>query len=215
MGAVARPIEALVKRRYSIPDELELLEGEERSKGLKRYAYRMFLDYNSSEAVHEALNIPIRTLKHWIHQGLWTTQRAKLQQLVGEESMKRHLITLDNITSDSLELIRDTIAAYKRTGTDLQDALLISRIFMNLDKMLRLAQGQPTDVIGIQMQPTALPPKTAAEVARIIAADPFTSGGRSATLPQDARSVKGPPPEYSEAEIVEPGANEGSGEGLK
>lgn len=141
-------------------------------------ARRLYMSYKTRKEIVDATGININTLASYIDK--WRPERelAKSEMFSAlADSKKRFFVDLAN---NGLEILVRSLREMNRDGAVLEPKQLreISSIIGEIDKIIRLDDGNPTEITE------SLKPATRADIIQLLKSDPFQ--------------------EIEEAEIVEP-----------
>lgn len=144
---------------------------------VKHKAKQLYMQYLPLAEIAAATGVIQDTLKSWIKREKWLDTREGINRELAKEINRRRAFTWSKIVNQSTEIIAKYVVDLARQPVvDGKDALQVANILGQLDKAMRLAQGEPTDVVkhegtvGLQ----ALAFKTKKEIKDAIAADPMT-----------------------------------------
>lgn len=159
---------------------------------VKERAREMYMNYQQRKVIADILRIPDATIRTWIKQGNWYRIRELENQEVATEILKRKAYLTANIAALSFEALSKAITTVAQQKTvSLEQGYKVAAILAQLDKVARLTQGEPTDIVehkgtvGLK----AIAFKTEKEIRAAIASDPMTK----IDIPTNAHRI-GPTP---------------------
>lgn len=171
----AVPIDPVVAARYGIPEHFAAGQPDiRRAPALKPYAFRMYCDNYPLKAIARLLNVSPNTVWWWVHRTDWKQRKAELEMQFHNAVISSKVQVLAQISSDAIDIIGKALSGLKKKGDDitLVDARNVSEIFKNMDKVLRLTNGAPTEIQEKRHTDVKVP-RTAKEILEVIKADPF------------------------------------------
>lgn len=153
----------MAKSTKPIRSDAELAELRARGKELY-FSYRPFND------IAAELSISSATLAEWRKKEGWDVEREGIERGILEDAFGARRMTLSRITKTSVDLLERGL---KRLSDRVEPPSLselekLSVIVGNLDKILRLDMGKPTDNVHVQ----GTVQHTVEEIRARLAADP-------------------------------------------
>lgn len=139
--------------------------------------------WQPSEIMQKYPDLSREALTHWIKKGEWVAAREAIIKSETEEIVLRRKHSLTTLLGDSIEAISNTVKKYVKIGMTMEEAKDLSTVITNMDKLARLADGKPTDVIENRNLNMNIPTKAMATKAdienaiKIVQDDPFTNEG--------------------------------------
>lgn len=167
--------------KYGIPVN-ELLEAckdnsREWVSAMKPYAFAMFMDRLPVSHIDKALALGTDCCKDWAKKGKWHATREEAEKQYHIELVQQKANQMSQMAAVAMEGVSKAIAKYAR-GTrtmTLMEAEKISKILVNMDKLTRLASGQPTEIVeqrGGLLEGAAS--MTIKDIIRTLTEDPMT-----------------------------------------
>lgn len=174
-----RRVDPTVAIKYAIDAQAvddHILDSRDRARALRPYARRMFIDSYPCSTISRLLGLQLNTVKHWATQDKWVADRQAVMAEFHNAIMLQRLEKISRLSTAALDVITRAILKLKSKGDDvtIHEAHMVSSIFSNMDKVLRLASGQPTDIVENRGDGEKIRmPKNAKELKAILDADPF------------------------------------------
>lgn len=134
-------------------------------------AYKLYKTYIPATEISERIGIPRTTVSYWIRAYNWKEKReleaADLVHAV-TDAKKFQLLRLSGLTTD---LLLSSLKALTERDEPLtiKEAERAANIYGILDKILKLDEGRPTDIVGEDK------PATIIEIKKRLDADPFNN----------------------------------------
>jgi len=134
----------------------------------KETAKELYMQYRPFLEIAAETGLSIYAI-NWYARKYWRQERdlAKTQviQLLGEQKAK----AFAEIGMHGMDLLVRSLREHSKNGTILsvKEAFALSNIITNIDKIVRLDEGAPTDIIS------DMKPSTREEVIEVINVDPF------------------------------------------
>lgn len=148
-----------------------------RSSDVKARAYtqeqvemgrRMYMDYKTNQEISIATGMSIYAVKFWAKK-YWKIERdlhkSQIIELLGDAKGR----AFAEISMYGMELLVRSLKEHAQNGTilSLKESFALSHILTNIDKMIRLDDGTPTDIIK------DIKPADRGEIIQLVQADPF------------------------------------------
>jgi uncharacterized protein YjcR len=131
-------------------------------------AHQLYLKYTPYEEMAAMTGMSVYAMKWYAKKG-WRKERDLLKSqiidLLGESKAK----SFAEIGKHGMDLLVRSLQEHTRNGTILsvKEALALSNIITNIDKIVRLEDGLPTDIVKDIM------PADQSEIIELVQADPF------------------------------------------
>jgi Putative ATPase subunit of terminase (gpP-like) len=146
---------------------------------VKKKAMGLYYRYTKTKDIAEQLQVPLNTIEYWRKRGNWLQRRDGYNTELAKQIHAKKAFTYSRLASQAVEVIARVInnLATQKEMPSVQDAVEMSKVIKNLDGVMRLAQGLPTNVtehkgvVGLE----AVAMKTRAEIERVIKADPMVT----------------------------------------
>lgn len=169
-----RPVDPDACERYSIPTDIGLgMSLSKRSQALMPYGLRMYCDHYPNARIARLLNVKRDTVTNWIVSHGWVKKRAELEARYHDAIISQKAQTLGQIMSSAIDVIAKAMKnVSKQDEITLKDARDVSEIFKNMDKVLRLTHGAPTEIHEKRHLDVKVP-RTVAEIREVLRSDPF------------------------------------------
>ena len=154
---------------------------------VKQRAKDLYMQYTQRNTIAATLGIPTYTVDNWVKKGNWHKEREKDNKDVAAEVLRRKAYLMSNIAALIFEALSKAIAGIAAQKTvSLNEGYTIAMILAQLDKVARLTQGEPTDVVkhegSIGLKAIAF--KTEREIRDVIGQDPMTRIGKALPKPK-------------------------------
>lgn len=170
------PIDPAVAAHYDVPVDIvnSCTNFQTRSDVLRPYALKMYCDYYPQSFIGRSLGLGVSTVRGWKQAENWDEKRSAVERhFAGAIAMSRLKQTM-TITCDAIDIIGKVLAKTKKDpDLGIRDAEAVSRILSNLDKIVRLSTGAPTEITESRDGTTLRLPRNAQELAEILKGDPF------------------------------------------
>lgn len=147
------------------------------SEAVKEQVKGLYMQYYTKTQIEELTGVVPETVKSWAKRGKWLELREGINTELAKEINRRRAFTWSKIVNQSTEAIAKYVADVARKDkVESREAYNLSMILGQLDKAMRLAQGEPTDVVkhegtvGLQ----AIAFKTEKEIRAALGNDPMT-----------------------------------------
>ena len=130
-------------------------------------AKSMFMDFKPLKEISKALNIKYRTLVY--HKNKWEEERNLVRKEILRDLADNKRTILVNLTSNSLDCVDRAIEDLKKRDKPptIHEARLLTNIISEIDRIIRLDDGEPTDIISEHK------PSTVIELKAKLKKDPF------------------------------------------
>ena len=130
-------------------------------------AKQMFMDFKPLKEIASALNIKYRTLVY--HKNKWEEERNLIRKEILRDLADNKRAILVNLTSNSLDCVDRAIEDLKKRDKPptIHEARLLTNIISEIDRIIRLDDGEPTDIISEHK------PSTVIELRAKLKKDPF------------------------------------------
>ena len=132
-------------------------------------AKALYMQYISRNAIAEKAGIPASTVYHHI-KTKWRDERELMKAELIAQMTESKKANFTKMTSASIEILQRALTTLAKRGEapTMQEACKVSEIMSTLDRITRLDDGDPTDIISNQEKPLTI------EVLKEkIAKDPF------------------------------------------
>ena len=140
---------------------------EIQSKYDLKAAKAMFMDFKPLKEIAKVLNIKYRTLVY--HKNKWEEERNLIRKEILRDLADNKRAILVNLTSNSLDCVDRAIEDLKKRDKPptIHEARLLTNIISEIDRIIRLDDGEPTDIISEHK------PSTVIELKAKLKKDPF------------------------------------------
>ena len=140
---------------------------EIQSKYDLKTAKSMFMDFKPLKEIAKVLNIKYRTLVY--HKNKWEEERNLVRKEILRDLADNKRAILVNLTSNSLDCVDRAIEDLKKRDKPptIHEARLLTNIISEIDRIIRLDDGEPTDIISEHK------PSTVIELKAKLKKDPF------------------------------------------
>ena len=130
-------------------------------------AKSMFMDFKPLKEISKTLNIKYRTLVY--HKNKWEEERNLVRKEILRDLADNKRTILVNLTSNSLDCVDRAIEDLKKRDKPptIHEARLLTNIISEIDRIIRLDDGEPTDIISEHK------PSTVIELKAKLKKDPF------------------------------------------
>ena len=130
-------------------------------------AKSMFMDFKPLKEISKVLNIKYRTLVY--HKNKWEEERNLIRKEILRDLADNKRAILVNLTSNSLDCVDRAIEDLKKRDKPptIHEARLLTNIISEIDRIIRLDDGEPTDIISTNK------PSTVIELKAKLKKDPF------------------------------------------
>ena len=131
-------------------------------------AKSMFMDFKPLKEIAKVLNIKYRTLVY--HKNKWEEERNLVRkEILRDLADNKRGDFLVNLTSNSLDCVDRAIEDLKKRDKPptIHEARLLTNIVSEIDRIIRLDDGEPTDIISEHK------PSTVIELKAKLKKDPF------------------------------------------
>ena len=130
-------------------------------------AKKMFMDFKPLKEIAKVLNIKYRTLVY--HKNKWEEERNMVRKEILKDLADNKRAILVNLTSNSLDCVDRAIEDLKKRDKPptIHEARLLTNIISEIDRIIRLDDGEPTDIISEHK------PSTVIELKAKLKKDPF------------------------------------------
>jgi len=131
-------------------------------------ARSLYMEFKSPREIATATGIKYRTVLYHAKNN-WAEDRNTLRHEILKEISENKKAILSNLTSNSLTCVDRAIATLKNRENPptIQEARMLTNIIAEIDKILRLDDGTPTDIISEHK------PATIIELKKKLKKDPF------------------------------------------
>ena len=131
-------------------------------------ARSLYLEFKSPREIATKTGIKYRTVLYHAKNN-WKEDRDVLRHEILKEISENKKAILSSLTSNSLECVDKAIATLKRRENPptIAEARMLTNIIAEIDKILRLDEGNPTDIIAEHK------PATIIELKEKLKKDPF------------------------------------------
>lgn len=145
---------------------------ETTNEAQRELARNLYMSYQSRDEIVEKSGMSMSSLKYYIHKSWYKEREASKYQMVQALSDSKKKV-LTSIVSDGLELVARSMKEWVRSGKVLtpKEADSISKIITDADKISKLDEGSPTDILGEIKPATYVEIREARE--RALELDPF------------------------------------------
>lgn len=140
---------------------------EIRSKYDLDAAKTMFMDFKPLKEISKVLGIKYRTLVY--HKKKWEEERNLVRKEILRDLADNKRTILVSLTSNSLDCVDRAIEDLKKRDKPptIHEARLLTNIISEIDRIIRLDDGEPTDIISEHK------PSTVIELKAKLKKDPF------------------------------------------
>lgn len=130
-------------------------------------AKELFMAFKPMKDIAEHCSIPYRTLLY--HSKKWENERDMVRKVILKDLAENKKAVLVSLTGNSLDCIDRAIKTLKERAKPptIQEARNLTNIVSEIDRILRLDDGEPTDIISQHK------PATVIELKQKLKADPF------------------------------------------
>ena len=130
-------------------------------------AKELFMSYKTLKEIAEALDMPYKTVQ--FHSAKWKKDRDLMKNELLRELTENKKTVLTSLVGNSLECVDRAIADLKnrKNPPSIKEARMLTHIISEIDKILRLDEGEPTDIIAEHK------PATVIELREKLKRDPF------------------------------------------
>ena len=130
-------------------------------------AKSMFMDFKPLKEIAKVLGIKYRTLVY--HKNKWEEERNMVRKEILKDLADNKRAILVNLTSNSLDCVDRAIEDLKKRDKPptIHEARLLTNIISEIDRIIRLDDGEPTDIISTNK------PSTVIELKAKLKKDPF------------------------------------------
>ena len=131
-------------------------------------ARSLYMEFKSPREISKITGIKYRTILYHAKTN-WVGDRDVLRHEILKEISENKKAILSSLTSNSLECVDRAIATLRRRETPptIAEARMLTNIISEIDKILRLDDGNPTDIIAEHK------PATIIELRDKLKKDPF------------------------------------------
>ena len=125
------------------------------------------MDFKPLKEIAKVLNIKYRTLVY--HKNKWEEERNLIRKEILRDLADNKRAILVNLTSNSLDCVDRAIEDLKKRDKPptIHEARLLTNIISEIDRIIRLDDGEPTDIISEHK------PSTVIELKAKLKKDPF------------------------------------------
>lgn len=137
-------------------------------------ARQLFFDYATLADISRATGVTVKVIKKWRSDEGWELEREDDTRGLLESSFGSRKVTIAKIIKTAPEILHRGLQhlATRVDPITLDEAVKVSAIIANLDKISRLDNDKATDNINIH----AKIQMTADEIRKVILSDPFMAG---------------------------------------
>lgn len=130
-------------------------------------AKELFMSYKTLKEIAEAVDMPYKTVQ--FHSAKWKKDRNLMKNELLRELTENKKTVLTSLVGNSLECVDRAIADLKnrKNPPSIKEARMLTHIVSEIDKILRLDEGEPTDIIAEHK------PATIIELREKLKRDPF------------------------------------------
>tara|TARA_R100000152_G_C6761923_1_gene186113 strand:+ start:851 stop:1402 length:552 start_codon:yes stop_codon:yes gene_type:complete len=130
-------------------------------------ARELYMSYKTLKEIAEALDMPYKTVQ--FHSAKWKKDRDLMKNELLRELTENKKTVLTSLVGNSLECVDRAIADLKnrKNPPSIKEARMLTHIVSEIDKILRLDEGEPTDIIAEHK------PATIIELREKLKRDPF------------------------------------------
>ena len=130
-------------------------------------AKKMFMDFKPLKEISTVLGIKYRTLVY--HKNKWEEERNLIRKEILRDLADNKRAILVSLTSNSLDCVDRAIEDLKKRDKPptIHEARLLTNIISEIDRIIRLDDGEPTDIISEHK------PSTVIELKAKLKNDPF------------------------------------------
>ena len=125
------------------------------------------MDFKPLKEIAKVLGIKYRTLVY--HKNKWEEERNMVRKEILKDLADNKRAILVNLTSNSLDCVDRAIEDLKKRDKPptIHEARLLTNIISEIDRIIRLDDGEPTDIISTNK------PSTVIELKAKLKKDPF------------------------------------------
>ena len=153
----------------------------------KEKAKAMFLSLCSPDEIAKKLQVEITTVRKWIASAEWQKQQAKVVKSFVGPLLTRRVDELENIRGLGLAVASRYLAQVWRDKPSLsvKDVEHIIEMVMKVDKLIKLEEGKPTDIVkNISMK------EAKERMRKVLKEDPFEEFKDVVEVDKDGRVTK-------------------------
>lgn len=139
----------------------------------QKRALDLYMAYNTTSQIASTLEASFSTVRDWVYIGRnhmrpFKDIRGELEKTMLKDIVSNRMPALKSIMDSSLCIVKDNLEIIKKSRTELSidEIKKVSDIAANLDKIVRLDEGQATDNIAVSK---ATPIRTAKQIQEVIA----------------------------------------------
>mgnify|MGYP001296622799 CR=1 FL=1 len=132
----------------AIPKQGKKEMSEVKSKYDLEAAKKMFMDFKPLKQISSTLGIKYRTLVY--HKSKWEEERNLVRKEILRDLSDNKRAILVSLTSNSLDCVDRAIEDLKKRDKppSIHEARLLTNIVSEIDRIIRLDDGEPTDIIS-------------------------------------------------------------------
>lgn len=137
----------------------------------------MYFKFRTSEEIMRETGVKKKTLLNWIHSGpkAWKIERDQDSKHFVRESIERNSKQAHTLVRIGFQLVQDSLVKRAQMGVplDIKEALMVTNLIVSVDKMMKLAAGEPTEITELKTDFIPNKPITVKELMSAISKDPF------------------------------------------
>lgn len=161
------------KRGVNPEAEIRELRAADRDEVVQR-CKELYFNYFTPKEIATKMDVNYGTVKKWITRYGWSPERAEMEAESQTDAIKRRAIETTEIMRDGLVAIKETISKYQKAKSmDMKEALALSQLLTNIDKLMRLSEGKATHITEERTLKANLTASTVIDVLNPTQVDPF------------------------------------------
>lgn len=132
-------------------------------------AKSMYMEFKSMRQIADKLGINYSTLKYHKQEHKWEEERNLIRKDILRDLADNKKAVLVSLTSNSLDCVDRAVKDLKNRPKppSIQEARMLTNIITEIDRIIRLDDGEPTDIISEHK------PVTVIELREKLKKDPF------------------------------------------
>ncbi len=140
------------------------------------FAQAMYLSFFTYPEIAKRLHVPPQVVKDWAQKRRWRELREDVNEDLLADVYERMRRDMEEVASDAIEVIAAGMRNLKRDPENVDPRIMfaVSQIFANLKPALRVSNGLPQNIPGDHDGVSVPLPRTAADIKKVLASDPFT-----------------------------------------
>ena len=179
-GPKHRVLNLNICKKYDIPfnEIMAASEGNFKrwAQGMKPYAFKMYMDRLPLPYIDKSLALGSRTASDWARTEGWSKHREAAEQAYHVALVQKKANEMTKMAAVAMEGVSKSIAKYARGSRTmtLPEAEKVSKILVNMDKLTRLASGQPTEIVEQRGDLAKAADMTIKDIIKTLQEDPMT-----------------------------------------